>query len=266
MRAAIVIPAFNERSTLRDIATEALAVCSRVIVVDDGSTDGTAATLDGLSVELLVHAANRGKAAALWTGFEAALARDVDVVVTLDADGQHRPEDVPHMLLAAERFPGQIVIAARLLNREAAPPARRFANAVADFWLSWASGHPVSDSQSGQRAYPASLLRTLLAQAGMRHDAAASFTLESEILIVAGRRGAGTVAVPIDTLYPGSARPSYFRPARDISRIVRMVGRHLLASRLQPRGLYRVLTERSHVVSFDPVRTVAHPDPASEAV
>jgi glycosyltransferase involved in cell wall biosynthesis len=242
MRTVVVIPAYDEAATLRDVAQRALAVCPHVVVVDDGSSDGCAATLDDLPVTLRTHAVNRGKAASLWTGFAAALALHPDVVVTLDGDGQHQPEDVPRLLAAARRHPAHIVIAARVHDRAQAPRARRVANAVADFWLSWAAGHRVVDSQSGQRAYPAALLRTLLDEARLRHDAGASYPLESELLIVAARRGYRTVAVPIDTVYRAGARRSHFRPVRDIARIVRMVAGHLLARRLHPRGLWRCLT------------------------
>ena len=98
MRAAIVIPAFNEARTIRDIARRSLQQCDTVIVVDDGSTDGTGDAIKGLPVILLRHEGNRGKAAALWTGFASALAGGTDVVITLDGDGQHRPEDIPLLI------------------------------------------------------------------------------------------------------------------------------------------------------------------------
>jgi glycosyltransferase involved in cell wall biosynthesis len=247
MRVVVVIPAYNEARTLRDIVQRALAVCERVVVVDDGSRDGSASTLPDLPIELRVHDENRGKAAAIWTGFEAALAMDADLIVTLDADGQHRPEDVRRLVGVAAQHPARIVIGARLRRREAAPRSRRIANSIADFWLSWACGHPVADSQSGQRAYPAALIRALVGEGRLRHDHAASFTLESELLIVAARRGIRTIAVPIDCVYAAGSRPSHFRPVRDITRIVRMVARHLVMSGLHPPGLWRVVTRSPQV-------------------
>jgi glycosyltransferase involved in cell wall biosynthesis len=252
VRTVIVIPAYNEAATLRDVAVRALAQCAQVFVVDDGSTDDTAACLDGLPVMLIRHPTNQGKAASLWDGFVAALARRAELVVTLDADGQHQPEDVPRLVAAAQLHPHRLVIGARLRHRDGAPAVRRIANGVADFWVSWTAGHPVADSQSGQRAYPAALLQALLHDDGLRHDQRASFTLESEILIAAARLGYETVAVPIDTLYFGRGRASYFRPVRDVVGIGSMVARHLVATRMNPCGLWRTLSGRPMILRSDP--------------
>ena len=246
MQVAVVIPAYQEATTIRDVAVRALGHCATVIVVDDGSTDGTGACLADLPVEVIVHPVNGGKAASLCDGFAAAIAGGADLVVTLDGDGQHRPEDIPRLVAAAEQHPGRLVIGARLRHRAAAPRVRRVANGVADFWLSWAAGHPILDSQSGQRAYPGALLRAVLAGA-MRRDAGAGFTFESEVLIVAARYGFRTVAVPIETLYHRGARPSHFRPVRDVARIVRMVAGSLVADGLNLPGLWRSLADAPEV-------------------
>ena len=230
---AIVIPAYNEARTVRAIAERSLRQAALVIVVDDGSTDGTAEALHGLAVHVVRHDTNQGKGASLWDGFQVALARGADAVVTLDGDGQHQPEDVVRLLAAAHRHPHRMVIAARLIGREAYPRVRTMANHFADFWISWAAGHPIADSQSGQRLYPAALLRQLHA----RHDAHASFTFESEALIRAARLGFTTVAVPIKAVFDASGRRSHFRSVRDVARIGIMVGRELLATGLFPAGL-----------------------------
>ena len=237
MPAAIVIPAYNEARTIRAIAERSLRQCARVIVVDDGSTDGTAEALEGLDVHVLRHERNEGKAASLWDGFQHALASDTDMVVTLDGDGQHQPEDVSRMLSAANEHPHRVIVAARLKGRESYPAARRRANRFADFWISWAAGHPIADSQSGQRLYPAALLRQL----AVRHDTRAAFTFESEALIEAARLGYTTVAVTVVAIYDPDGRPSHFRPVRDIARIVAMVAGRLIATGLHPLGLWRSL-------------------------
>ena len=253
MHVAVVIPAYQEAATIRAVVEGALEHCASVIVIDDGSTDGTARRLAGLPVEVVTHAANEGKAASLCDGFAAAIARGADLVVTLDGDGQHRPEDIPRLVAAAEQHPGRLIVAARLRNRAEAPRARRVANGVADFWLSWAAGHPVLDSQSGQRAYPGALVRALLASR-VRRDRHASFTFESEVVIVAAAYGFRTVAVPIDTLYHRGARASHFRPVRDIARIGRMVAAHLFADHLALPGLWRSLADAPEVAE-PPART-----------
>jgi glycosyltransferase involved in cell wall biosynthesis len=247
MKLAIVIPAYNEATTIRDVAVRALAHAQQVIVVDDGSVDGTSACIGDLPLTLVRHPVNQGKASSLWDGFVVALEGAADLVVTLDADGQHRPEDVPRLVAASQQYPHRLIVAARLRERASAPRARRIGNAIADFWLSWAAGHPIVDSQSGQRAYSAALLRAVM-QRGVRHDALASFTLESELLIVAAALGYETVAVPIASVY-FAGRVSHFRPARDVTRIVRMVAGHLLAARMAPRGLWRWLTQAPQVLA-----------------
>ena len=103
-RTVAVIPVYNEVATARRVVERTLAQLARVIVVDDGSNDGTSAALDGLPVTLIRNPRNLGKAASLWRGIALALAEDAEAVVTLDGDGQHRPEDIPR-LLAAHRHP-----------------------------------------------------------------------------------------------------------------------------------------------------------------
>jgi glycosyltransferase involved in cell wall biosynthesis len=233
----VVIPGYNDAATIRDVALRALAVLPRVVVVDDGSVDATREALDGVPAVVLRNERNTGKAASLVRGFEYALAHGAEAVITLDADCQHRPEDIPLLIEAARQHQRRIVIAARLLAAEDAPRSRWRANRVADFWIGWAAGHRIADSQSGFRLYPAELLRST----GIAHDHGHGFVFESEILIEASRRGFLTVAVPVAALYPVAARASHFRPVRDIARITRMVAWRLLRSGLNPAGLVRSL-------------------------
>jgi hypothetical protein len=120
---------------------------------------------------------------------------------------------------------------------------RRAANALADFGVSWAGGEPVIDSQSGQRAYPAALLRALIDDGAVAHGPRAGFTLESALLVAAARRGWRIVAVPIDTVYARDARPSHFRRLRDTVRISGMLLRHVAANGLALRGLWRACSQ-----------------------
>lgn len=227
-RAAVVIPAYNESGTIRDIARRAAAQVPLVIVVDDGSTDGTAARIDGLPVVLLRNDANLGKAGSLRRGAEEALARGAELIVTLDGDGQHAPEDIPSLLAAYGSAPGHIVVGARLHHRERIPAPRYWANRVANFWIALAAGHPIADSQSGFRVYPT----WIFSQARVRYDRAHSFVFESEVLIEAARLAAQAVCVPVSVSYSDRARASHFRPVLDIARIVRMVAGRLLTQRL----------------------------------
>jgi len=222
MKIVAVIPAYNEAATIRDVAARSLAVLAEVIVVNDGSTDETAAALEGLAVTLISNPVNLGKGASLVRGFALALAEGADAVVTLDGDAQHCPEDIPRLVEAARAQPDRIIIGARLWDRGKVPPLRYFGNRFANFWVAWAAGFPVADSQSGFRLYPAKVLRSVRAIDNR-------FAFESEILIEAGRAGVATSAVPIAALYPRHARRSHYRGALDTARIVRMIAGKLFS-------------------------------------
>jgi glycosyltransferase involved in cell wall biosynthesis len=233
----IAIPAYNEERTIRALAQSALALCPRVLIVDDGSTDRTLEELQGLPVVLLKHAVNRGKAASLRTAFEHALHEGAQCVVALDGDGQHNPNDAPNLLRVWRRHIDRLVIGSRLHDRSQFPVARYRANRFACFWISWAAGHPIADSQSGFRVYPASVMALALDGSARGNR----FTFESEILIAAADHGHLTLAVAIPGRYPQNARRSHFRPVVDIAKIVVMVAIRLLKKGMHPIGLWRSL-------------------------
>jgi glycosyltransferase involved in cell wall biosynthesis len=232
-----VIPAFNERSTIRDVAACALTHVSTVVVVDDGSIDGTAAELEGLPVVLLRNEQNQGKGHALWKGMQHARSLRATGIITLDADGQHSPDDIPRLIAAAQEHPADIIVGARLLARENQPWPRRWANRIADFWIGCAAGQHLADSQSGFRLYPARLFDAL----DITPDRARGFVFESELLIAATRRGAVIRAVAIAATPPHGARPSHFRPVRDIALISRMIAWKLACRWFFPAWLHRGL-------------------------
>jgi GT2 family glycosyltransferase len=191
-----------------------------------------------VAVTLVSNPVNLGKGASLWRGFALALAEGADAVITLDGDAQHCPEDIPRLVDAARLQPGRIIIGARLWDRDKVPPLRYLGNRFANFWVAWAAGFPVADSQSGFRLYPASLLR----QVQVFHGPNARFAFESEILIEAGRAGIGTLAVPIAALYPPNARASHYRSTVDTARIVRMIAWKLASRGFDLPALVRSLS------------------------
>ncbi len=238
----LVIPAYNEALAIGDVLARCVPIAPRIIVVDDGSNDGTWPVIAAHPVIALRHSTNRGKAAALRTGINQALEAGADRVITLDADGQHRPEDLTRLLAAAAGAPGAIVTGSRRADGDRAPRARYWANRVADFWISWAAGQSIEDTQSGFRLYPATVLWQLLGRVGRSRG----FAFESEILIEAGRAGVPIVAVPIPALYGGiTLRASHFWPLRDIPKIALMVGWKLVSRGLFPASLWRLLLMRT---------------------
>jgi glycosyltransferase involved in cell wall biosynthesis len=214
----VVIPALNEALRIREVAEGALAQCDRVIVIDDGSTDGTASKITDLPVTVLQHPQRMGKGASLRDGFREALRQGAAGVITMDGDGQHRAEDIPRLLAAANRRPGWIVIGARLRKRSQQPTYRRLANNFGDWGVAWGTGYQIADSQSGQRFYPAAVL-------AIDDVPGENFVFEAQILISAAQRlGTRCVSVPIESRYRAADsdeqfRASHFKPVRDFTRI-----------------------------------------------
>ena len=200
----IVVPAHDEAPTIADVVRRARRHAP-VIVVDDGSSDETAAAATRAGADVCRHARRRGKAAALRTGVVAARARGATHVVTLDADGQHDPDDIPALLAAVATR--TVVIGARPSESDALPAGRAEAIVVAGFFVNWASGLPLADTQSGFRVYPVTIFDEVPAQRG-------GFVFETELLLAAAARGWSVCEVPVRAL-PRIAARSRFRPVAD---------------------------------------------------
>ena len=232
---AVVIPALNEALRIRDVVQGALAQCRHVIVIDDGSDDGTAERIADLPVTLLRHARRMGKGASLRDGFREALRQGRDGVLSMDGDGQHAADDIPRLLAAAARHPGHVVIGARLRKRANQPTYRRLANQFGDWGIAWGTGYQIADSQSGQRFYPAEVV-------ALDDIPGEDFVFEAQIVISAARTlGTRCVSVPIESRYRcvGSDeqfRASHFRPLADLYRITS----HIVLQALRYGGLVAV--------------------------
>ena len=245
----LIIPVYNEGSAFRTLVSEVLQLptsfIDAIVLVDDGSTDGCCDMSPNDSrVRVLRHPDNEGKARALIDGMQLALQLGPDLIVTLDGDGQHQPDDIPRLLEVARDNPRSIVVGARLADRASFPSARYRANRFANFWIGWASGHRIADSQSGFRVYPRDLLIRVLPELDCRYPSGAGgrrkgFVFESELLIESGQLGCVTTAVRIPAIY-GTGRTSHFRPFPDITQIVIMVAGHLVRRGFYPQGFWRI--------------------------
>jgi glycosyltransferase involved in cell wall biosynthesis len=215
---SVVIPALNEALRIRGVVEGALAHCDHVIVIDDGSDDDTHARIADLPVTVLRHAQRMGKGASLRDGFHAALQHGSKVVLTMDGDGQHSPDDIPRLLDAGNRYPGYVVIGARLRKRSQQPLYRRLANEFGDWGIAWGTGYQIADSQSGQRLYPDAV-------AALDNVPGEDFVFEAQILISAARAlGTRCVSIPIESRYKSvhsseEFRASHFKPISDFTRI-----------------------------------------------
>ena len=240
---AVVIPALNEALRIREVVQGALAHCPRVIVVDDGSDDGTAALIADLPVTVLRHPQRMGKGASLRSGFREALRQGARAVATMDGDGQHSAADLPRMIDTFNRHPDCVVVGARLRKRSCQPWYRRLGNDFGDWGISWACGFRLVDTQSGQRLYPA-------AACAMEDVPGEGFVFEAQMLISAARRlGLGVVALPVDTRYAGEGeafRKSHFRLWHDL----RLITSHVV---LQVLGHGNVIGEYQRTRRTQPV-------------
>ncbi|MDR3631466.1 MAG: glycosyltransferase family 2 protein [Desulfocapsaceae bacterium] len=213
MTVSVVIPVYNHQDQVAEVVRQALQLGLPVFVVDDGSTDGTPEILAAFKgIRVLRHPVNLGKGAALLTGFAAA-SEVGDWALTLDADGQHRPQEGLGFLEIAAGGRRVIAVGVRQgMGGEHVPWTSRFGRGFSNFWV-WAAGGPwVADSQSGFRLYP-------LPEALRLGVAARRYQFEVEILVKAKRFGIGTVEVPVSVVYqPKGVRISHFRPWRDFLR------------------------------------------------
>ena len=215
MQPAIIIPVYNHEQRIAEVVHQALPLALPIFVVNDGSTDGTAeilAAIEGITV--LHHPVNRGKGAALWTGFTAARAQGCDWAITLDGDGQHRPSDAKALLAAVVEGKRCIVVGRRqgMAESEHVPWTSRFGRGFSNFWVRVSGGPAIQDSQSGFRLYP--LTEILEIEVRARR-----YQFEVEVLVRAKQTGIPTIEVPVSVVYqPRGERVSHFRPWVDFGR------------------------------------------------
>jgi glycosyltransferase involved in cell wall biosynthesis len=223
LRAGAVVPAYQAAATIDAVVRGTRAVLPDVIVVDDGSTDDTGAIAARAGATVLRQDPNAGKGAALVRAFSHLEARGFTHAVTLDADGQHYPDEIPVLLAASAVDPRAFVVGVRRKEGQEISAVARFGNWVADTLMEHIAGQALPDTQSGFRVYP--LAATLaLPTVGRRYD------FETEVLFRAARRGLPLVGVPVRVYYPPIAdRVSHFDPWRDTLRIIGTV-LHAIAS------------------------------------
>ncbi len=213
-----VIPTYQNAKTLLKVVADVHRVVDTVFVVDDGSNDGTAALLDKATgnerpEKVLTHPKNCGKGAALKTGLTYARQQGFRYAVTVDADGQHRADDIPALLKAVEEEPDALAIGSRGLQHENMPAKSTFANRFSNFWFALQTLQRLPDTQSGLRVYP---LRRLH---GM-HWMSARYEAELTLLVFSAWAGVKLLPVPVSVYYPPrDQRVTHFRPGRDFTRI-----------------------------------------------
>jgi len=220
MRIAVLIPAYNAGIGIQEVVERCLSFCPRVLVVDDGSADGTGAWAWKAGAEVIRHPENRGKGMALRTGFGILLGEgQYDAILTLDADGQHDPSDIPGFLRAAEGRGVGIVIGSRLAHMQGMRRARRLFNRLSTRCIAHLCGQEIEDSQSGYRLLRTELLRRIEWK-GVRYD------LEADLLIQAARAGFPIVSIPISAPAIDGLPTTHYRPFADSFLIGLLILRH----------------------------------------
>lgn len=210
VRAVAVVPAFSEARSIAAVVEGLLPFVQQVIVVDDGSKDGTAEVAEAAGAMVIRHGSNRGKGSALRSGIDRAIELPGWThLLTIDGDLQHLPEEVPILLRAAEETGADLVLGQRTFGRAAMPAARYYANRIGSRALSAFLGVPVLDTQCGFRVFRAEMIRRLALTA-------TGYEIETEMLVKVRRRGGRIVSAPVTAVYTGSV--SKLRPVRDTTR------------------------------------------------
>jgi len=210
----VIIPTYNNQATLGGVIRDVLAFTHDVIVVNDGSTDGTEEVLSQFpEISVLKNGKNRGKGFSLRKGFAFALEKGFDYAITLDSDGQHLAKDLPVFLEKIKEAPETLIIGARNMNVDNVPAKSSVGKKFSNFWITVTTGLKLQDTQSGYRLYP------IRKMAGTRY-LSKRFEFEVEAIVKAVWHGIHVTSVPVSVYYPPvDERVSHYRPFVDFLRI-----------------------------------------------
>jgi len=213
MKICLILPAYNEAETIGSIISQAHMYVESIIVVDDGSSDNTDQIASEQDVVVLQHEINRGKGMALRTGFKYALENGYEIVITMDSDGQHEPADILRFIDKFHQDDADILIGARVFEKQKMPLHRRLNNKLVSRVGSWLCGQKIVDFQSGFRLIKSKVLHSITLET-------AHFETESELLIKAGRMGFRIETLPIRTIYENQV--SNVKPFREMYLFTRL--------------------------------------------
>ena len=215
LKLCIVVPTYNNATTLTHVLDDLLAYTSQIIVVNDGSTDNTAALLENYQnkLEVVGYSKNKGKGYALRQGFKKAWALGYTHALTIDSDGQHKPADLPAFLATCSQHPEALIMGSRNMEQDSVPGKSSFGNKFSNFWFWVETGKKLPDTQTGYRLYPLAKLHNM-------HFVTRKYEFEIEVIVRAAWKGVPFKAIPVDVYYaPKETRISHFRPFRDFTRV-----------------------------------------------
>ncbi|MDP8265541.1 MAG: glycosyltransferase family 2 protein [Candidatus Aceula meridiana] len=194
MKICIIIPVYNEAAAIGELVRQLKAKGKDILVIDDGSTDGSAGLAKAQGAEVIVHVERSGKGTSLRDGFDYAVAKGFDGVIAMDGDGQHAVSDVDKFFDKAEEFPDGIINGSRMNNARTMPFVRYWTNKLMSGIISLACRQSIPDSQCGFRFIPTRILKSV-------HLSSLDFEIETEVLTKASRKGFRIHSIGVETIY-----------------------------------------------------------------
>ncbi|MBI2447027.1 MAG: glycosyltransferase family 2 protein [Candidatus Omnitrophica bacterium] len=230
MKVSVLLPSYNEEKNIGDLIKGIRHYVSDIIVVDDGSSDRTGDIASREGAFVIRHRTNKGKGASLKDGFAYVKELGYDAVIVMDADGQHKPEDIPLFIEAGSKKGDVIIIGDRMQDVAKMPFLRRMTNRFTSFLISKSIRQSVPDSQCGFRLIKRRVLDNLKLSTS-------NYDTESEMLIEAARNNFQIISLPITTIYNG--QHSNINPIVDTIRFFRLVLRSFLRNTPTKVGNYK---------------------------
>jgi glycosyltransferase involved in cell wall biosynthesis len=240
-RACVIIPTYNNAGTIAQVISDVKNYADDIIVVNDGSTDGTKKIVQAFSfVECLSYEKNVGKGWALRKGFEYAVSKGYEFAITIDSDGQHYAKDLPKFIDELDKHKHTIIIGERDLNQANVPGKSSFGNTFSNFWFKVETGITLEDTQSGFRLYPLLPLKDIRFRTR-------KYEFEIEVLVRAAWKGVNIKSIPVSVYYPpANERISHFRPFKDTVRIS-ILNTLLVVMTfiyIRPRNFFRLVSDK----------------------
>ena len=247
LKVCVIIPAYNNASTLGEVISSVSAYTKNIIVINDGSTEHTNEVVQAFPfVQYISYAKNAGKGFALRTAFKYADEHGYRFAITIDADGQHFASDLPAFINKLLETPGAIIVGARNMNQASVPGKSSFGHKFSNFWFNVETGITCPDTQSGYRLYPLSLLNNI-------NFITRKYEFEIEVLVRAAWKGVKIAWVPVTVYYaPKETRISHFRPFKDFTRIsiLNTVLVIIAFLYIKPRNFMRMLFNKKKMNAF----------------